>query len=286
MAKIKCGFIGLFFISRAIPVFFSGLRDDIRKSLLLVLIICITYSSFSQNTDTIKKLTHFGAGISVTHNGIAFVPAFSLGKPAAIFDLSVGRRLSFDPQFRFALEGKPWAFLFSWRYKLLTKNKLRLTLGAHPSFNFRTVTSTDSLTITNTFVRRYWTMDVSPHYFIGKNISIGAYYLYSHGLDKDAIKNTQLISVNSNFSNLNLSEQFFMRITAQAYYLKQIEYDGFYLTSTLVLAKKNFPLSLSSILNKAIQSDIPGSKDFIWNLILTYSLNKFFVEKSQAATKM
>jgi len=265
--------------SSVTAAFFCSPRKVMKKLTLFILFLYTAQFSFSQKTDSAKKINHFGAGISVTHNGIAFVPAFSLGKPAAIFDLSVGRRLSFDPQFRFSLEGKPWACIFSWRYKLLTKNKLQLTLGAHPSLNFRTVSITDSLTVTNTFVRRYWTMDFAPNYFIAKNISIGAYYLYSRGIDKDAIKNTHLVSINSNFSNIRLSEQFFMKITGQAYYLKQIQYDGFYVTSTLALAKRNFPLSLSSILNKEIQSDIPGSKDFIWNLILTYSLDKFFVEK-------
>jgi len=279
MRKIKNGFTITVCHLNVSTSFFRGRRNVMKKGVLFMLLLYTAQFSFSQKTDSTKKLTHFGAGISVTHNGIAFVPAFSLGKPAAIFDVSVGRRLSFDPQFRFSLEGKPWAFLFSWRYKLLTKNKLRITLGAHPSLNFRTVSSGDSFTVTNTFVRRYWTMDFAPSYFIAKNISVGAYYLYSRGIDKDAVKNTHLISVNTNFSNIRLSEQYFMKIIVQGYYLKQIQYDGFYVTSTLALAKRNFPLSLSSILNKAIQSDIPGSKNFIWNLILTYSLNKFFVEK-------
>jgi len=279
MRKIKKGLAIAICHFSVTATFFSSTPKVMKKLILFILFLYTAQFSFSQKSDSAKKLTHFGAGISVTNNGIAFVPAFSLGKPAAIFDMSVGRRLSFDPQFRFSLEGKPWACIFSWRYKLLTNNKLLLTLGAHPSLNFRTVSTTDSLTVTNTFVRRYWTMDFAPNYFIAKYISVGAYYLYSRGIDKDAIKNTHLVSVNSNFSNIRLSEQFFMRITAQCYYLKQIQHDGFYVTSTLALAKRNFPLSLSSIMNKAIQSDIPGSKDFIWNLILTYSLNRFFVEK-------
>ena len=279
MRKIKKGLAITVFYWNVTATFFCSPRHVKKKMFLFILLLYTAQFSFSQKTDSAKKINHFGAGISVTHNGIAFVPAFSLGKPAAIFDLSVGRRLSFDPQLRFSLEGRPWNFIFSWRYKLLTKNKLRITLGAHPSLNFRTIAGTDSVTITSTFVRRYWTMDIAPNYFIAKNISVGAYYLYSRGIDKDAIKNTQLIGVNTNFSNIRLSEQFFLRIAAQAYYLKQIQYDGFYVTSTLGLAKRNFPLSLSSILNKEIQSDIPGSKDFIWNLILTYSLDKFFVEK-------
>jgi hypothetical protein len=278
MRKSKIGCATKLYWSNLGRLYFSS-THNVMKLLPFILLLYMPQFSFSQKTDSTKKLTHFGAGISVTHNGIAFVPAFSLGKPAAIFDVSVGRRLSFDPQFRFSLKGEPWAFIFSWRYKLLTKNKLRIILGAHPSVNFRYVTNMDSSATTTVFVRRYWTMDLAPNYFITKNISVGAYYLYSRGIDKEAIKNTHLISLNTNFSNIRLSDQFFMRITPQAYYLRQIQYDGFYVTSTLALAKKNFPLTLSSILNKAIRSDIPGSKDFIWNLIVTYSFNKYFVEK-------
>ena len=278
MRKSKIGCAAKLYWPSVCRIYFPGPQNVMNKVLVFILLLYMPQFSFSQKPDSAKKITHFGAGVSVTHNGIAFVPAFSLGKPAAIFDLSVGRRLSFDPQFRFSLEGEPWAFIFSWRYKLLTKNKLRLTLGAHPSVNFRYIPNIDSTT-TTVFVRRYWTMDFVPNYFIAKNISVGVYYLYSRGFDKGAIKNTHLISVNTNFSNIKLSDQVFMRITPQAYYLKQIQYDGFYVTSTLALAKKKFPLTLSSILNKAIRSDIPGSKDFIWNLIVTYSFNKFFVEK-------
>ena len=77
-----------------------------KKSVLLFLVfLLLTQFAFSQNTDSTKVASHFGGAVTVTNNGISFVPTFSLGKPAVIFDLSMGRRLSFDPQFRFSLEG-------------------------------------------------------------------------------------------------------------------------------------------------------------------------------------
>jgi hypothetical protein len=71
--------------------------------------------------DSTKGIHHYGTVVSVTAKGISTIPSFTLGKPAVIFDVAMGtRKLSFESQFRFSLEGKPWSFLFWWRYKLLT----------------------------------------------------------------------------------------------------------------------------------------------------------------------
>src|SRR4051812_6824451 len=109
-------------LHRSVLFWASFLRSKniIKKLLLVISFSSLALFSFSQKIDSTKKLNHLGASVSITNNGIAFVPAFSLGKPAVIFDMSAGRRLSFDPQFRFALDGKPWSFIFSWRYKLLS----------------------------------------------------------------------------------------------------------------------------------------------------------------------
>ena len=104
------------------------------KALLFFLVFTPTHSSFSQTIDSVKVVSdsagaisvdnkgiswlakkdsaasigHFGGAISVTNNGISLIPTFSLGKPAIIFDMSAGkRRLSFEPQLRFGLDGKP-----------------------------------------------------------------------------------------------------------------------------------------------------------------------------------
>jgi hypothetical protein len=105
------------------------------------------------------------------------------------------------------------------------------------------------------------------------------YYLYSYCLEKDAIKNTNFLAIRGTFSNIKLSDQFFMRFNPQIYYLKMDENDGFFFTSSLTLAKKSFPVSISSIINKPIQTNIPASKDLIWNLSLIYSFNNEYVEK-------
>jgi hypothetical protein len=46
----------------------------------------------------------------------------------------------------------------------------------------------------------------------------------------------------------------------------------------LTLAKNNFPLSVQGMLNKTIRSDIPGSRDFVWNTSIIYSFGNTYVK--------
>jgi hypothetical protein len=73
----------------------------------------LTQLPFAQRIDSLRIPNNFSGAVTVTTKGISTVPNLTLGKPAAIFDLSMGKRnLTFEPQLRFALEGRPWSFLF------------------------------------------------------------------------------------------------------------------------------------------------------------------------------
>ena len=231
---------------------------------------------FSQTGDSSKTISHFSGSISVTHNGISLVPTFSLGKPATIFQLSVGgKRLSFEPDLRFALEGKPWSFLFWWRYKVVPSGKFRLTVGAHPALNFRTMRLFVNGDSANVIVaRRFLAGEIVPNYMLSKNVSVGVYYLFSKGFDINVPRNSHFLTINSSISNIKLPGELYMKLTPQFYYLKQDVRDGFYFSSSMSLAKKNFPLSVSAIINKTVSGNILGSKNFVWNTSLVYSFNK------------
>jgi len=262
-------------------ILFSFLKSKTLIQLVLFLVLLnLSHYSFSQNTDSTKVISNFAGAVTVTNNGISFIPTFTLGKPAAIFDLAMGKkRLSFEPQFRFALEGKPWSFIFWWRYKLIKTSKVSVSLGAHPAFAFTTVTdSTDGVTRKIIRAQRFLAGELSPNYFLTKNISIGMYYLYGHGIEKDAIQNTHFLTFNCNFSNIKLPKQFYIKFIPQVFYLKMDKQDGFYFTSALTLANRKIPLSISGVINKVIHTNITASKDFVWNVSLIYSFNKKYVE--------
>jgi hypothetical protein len=250
-----------------------------KKALTFIVLLTLSYVSFSQKEDSIKVENHFFVSATVTNNGISFIPTFTLGKPAAIFDLSVGRRLSFDPQLRFALEGKPWSFLFWWHYKLIENKKFLLRIGAHPALSFRTITiSTDELPKETIVSRRYLAGELAPVYSLTKNINAGITYMYSRCLEPDAARNTHYLTLNCTFSNIPVMKQLLVRLNPQFYYLKTDQKDGYYFSSGLNISKKNFPLSVSALINKTIRSDVPGSKDFVWNISLTYAFNKKYIE--------
>ena len=85
---------------------FSKLRT-FKPVLLFILILLNGVHVFSQSADNKKSILLLGGTILVTNNGMSTIPNLSLGKPATIFDLKISKgKLSFEPQLRFALEGK------------------------------------------------------------------------------------------------------------------------------------------------------------------------------------
>ncbi len=259
---------------------YSASAPRAKKALLFFTLLHLVFSSFAQKADSTKEISHFSGTTGVTNNGISIVPSFSLGKPAAIFMLSVGKnRFSFEPDLRFSLAGRPWSFLFWARYKLADNDKFQMNAGTHLGLNFKTsVLPVNGDSSETTVTRRYLAGELFPRYLLTKNISIGIYYLYSHGIDAGTIGNTHFITFGTNFSNIKITDQFFMKVNPQVYYLKLDAEDGFYFTASMTLAKKNFPCSISTVINKIISTNITGSKNFFWNVSLVYAFNKKYVK--------
>lgn len=254
-------------------------RKRLNKALLFIFLLNVSFLAYSQKNDSIKAPLHVGGGVTVTNNGISFIPTFTLGKPAAIFDLSIGRKLSFEPQFRFALEGKPWSFVFWGRYKLVKTDKVAITLGAHPAILFKTITeTTDGVTKEYIRAQRNLAAEFSPNYFLTKNISVGMYYLYGYSLESYAVRNVHYLTLNANFYRIGLPSDFYLKFTPQVYYLKMDKQDGFYCSSILTIARKNFPLSVSGLINQAIHTEIV-SKELVWNVSLIYSFGNEYLRK-------
>ena len=250
----------------------------LRKFILFILPLGVYLQAFSQ-TDSVKAVNNFWGSVTVTTKGISTFPNLTLGRPAAIFDLAMGRKLTFEPQFRFDINGKPWTFIFWWRYKIITSGKFRLNVGAHPAFTFKTQSFLINGTMADRHVvNRYLASELSPVYMISKSISIGLYHIYSHGIEKEVIRHSNFISLRGSFSNIKLTDQFYFRFNPQIYYLRLDQNGGYYFNSTLTLAKRNFPFSVSSQINKTIKSDLLIGKDFLWNVSLIYSFNKRFAE--------
>lgn len=248
--------------------------------MLLACLIQFSCTLFAQVADSTHTPAIFSGVITATNNGISLIPSFSLGKPALLFDLSLGKgRLSFDPMLRFGMDGKPWAFVFWWRYKLLANPKFNLSIGAHPSVVFRKVnTSINGVSRELLSAQRYVAWEATPTWVLSKRVSVGLYYLGSHGLTQDLVQSTTFLTLRSILSNLNLSKQLTLTLIPQVYFLKMDERQGTYLNATVILGKKNFPLVISSIISQAIDTEIAG-KGLVWNLGLNYNFQEKYLRK-------
>jgi hypothetical protein len=256
-------------------------KNHCKKALLLYVLFSLSLLAFSQKSDSTKVDNYFGGAVTVTNNGISLIPTFSIDKPAVLFDLTAGRgKISFEPQFRFSLDGKPWTFFFWWRYKLVNTSKFFVRVGVHESLSYSTLSVvTNGESKDNIVTQRYLAGEFTPNYFLTKKISVGLYYLYSYGFDNEYVRNTHFGMLNMNFSNIKLSDKFFLSYMPQIYYLRINRNDGYNVTSTFTLARKNFPVLFSIFCNKTIKSDVPGHKDFVWNASLIYSFNSSYVKK-------
>jgi hypothetical protein len=212
--------------------------------------------------------------VTVTNKGISTVPSFTLGKPAAVFDVSIARRgLSFDPQFRFGLDGRPWSFLFWGRYKLVEGEKLNVTVGAHPALSFRTIpVVTNGVSRDVITARRYLATELAPTYALSNDVSVGLYHLYSYGVERDVAKHTNFLALRGSLTNVRLPEQLSLRFDPQVYYLRTDALDGFYLYAGATLAGRGLPLSLSTVVNRPIRSNVVGGGEFLWNVSARYAI--------------
>lgn len=254
--------------------------------LALLLMVKVSPKVFSQSQTPMEKKSHFSGNISLTNNGLSLIPTFSLGRPAAIFELSLGgERLSFDPEIRFAIDGQPWSFILGWRYKIVKSEKFNLHVGAHPAFIFRNtrVQASNGQMIESMEARRFFAGEIVPSFTFNENLKVGLLYLAGRSLGPVPFELNQFLAATSSFMNLKISDQLFFNTRPQVFYLKMNDKDGFFASSSFLVRKKDFPLSIGSIVSRKITSTIDTS-DWIWNVSLIYSFNSDFVKRPNPFT--
>lgn len=253
-----------------------------KNSAVTIVFLFIFVSLAGQNADSIQLPFHAAGSITLTTKGISMIPNLTLGKPAVMFEFNMAKgRVSFDPQLRFALKGQPWSFLFWWRYKILKPGKFQLDIGAHPALSFKeqTLYTADGTERNTMTVRRYLATEMAPSYTINKNVSISLYYLFSHGIEPELTQYTNFISARASFPNIKLSEKYYARFNPQVYYLNMDGVEGTYVNATVAIAKRGFPLSVSTMFNNPIKTNLLSGNDFLWNINLVYNFGKDFFEK-------
>ena len=250
------------------------------KRIITLFFILISVVSSAQN-DSISNQFNYGGNIGLTNNGISIIPTFSLNAPAFVTSISFsnGGKFSIDPDLRLTLDGRKGGAMLWFRYKVLKDSKFKLTVGAHPAYNFALKTITENgKTWEITQARRFWATEIVPALVINNHFALGLYYLNGHGLQDDGPTSTHFVTFSPAFTSLSLGGNYSFNVNPQVYYLKVDKEDGYYLSGNASISNNKSPLVIMGSYNKEIHTNITGSKNFDWNITLLYKFNNRYTK--------
>ncbi len=256
------------------------MKEEYIKFIVLIIVLLTCTRSFAQQ-DT-AKVIHFNGDWSVTNNGFSFVPTFNLGKPATILELNTGGdRFTFEPQFRFDLDGmRPWSIIGFWRYKLINSDKMMLRVGTQfPAIAFSYEKDTvNSVAYRKILAQRFLPFDLTAHFKLSDKVSIGSFLLYAYGLEKaEQLNHSAFLSVYG-VVKVPLVRSLSLDWNPQCYFLTIDGVNGLYTAHSLSLRHSQLPVSLQAMCNLELESDI-DTDQFTWNLSIVYSFKNTFVRK-------
>jgi hypothetical protein len=241
-----------------------------------LLVFLLSLNLRGEEADSVKTPFDVSIRLGVTNNGFSFVPAFTLGEPATSLDIILKwKRFSIEPQFQYSLTGKPWAFIFLYRYSIINQGRYLLTAGTHfPGLAF--VYDDEAFEGNGgnrPIVDRILAAELINTFIVNPRISVTLFYLPSKGIQTESFKTGHFLSLSTGFSEIEIAHGFRMNFAPQIFYLRLDDRDGFYISANLTVEKKNFPVSLGSTFYKTFNNEI-GGKDFNWNLSLFYTFHK------------
>ena len=82
-----------------------------------------------------------------------------------------------------------------------------------------------------------------------------------------------------NISNMKIGGSIRLTLIPAIYYLYLDSYHGSYFTATGKLSHTKFPFTIESTINKTFTSNLPGNKDFLWNIVFNYNFRKNLITK-------
>jgi hypothetical protein len=248
----------------------------------LCIAVCLVFllpvNMQAADTDTLKSPLDLNIRVGLTNNGFSFVPAFTLGEPATSLDIILKwKRFSIEPQFQYSLTGKPWTFIFLYRYKIIREGWYQLSAGTHlPGLAFvYDDAAFESNGGNRPIVDRVLAAEFINTFIISPQFSISLLYLRSKGVQTESFSSGHFLSLSPVFSPIAISHGFQLSLFPQVFYLRLDDRDGFYISGNLLVDKRNFPLSLGSTFYKTFDNEI-GGQDFNWNLSLFYTFRKTY----------
>lgn len=239
------------------------------KILSCSLFILISFDALSVvNADSSKTKLKAGATISLNSNGVASIPAFSLGKPAVIATVNLSKgRFSYDPCLAYGLDLRPW-YIDNWfHYRIIKKPVFELRTGFNISSFFTRNGTGEDITLKG---ERYFDTEIAGMYNISENLFLSLIYWTDSGLDKGTIQG-HFLSIAAEKSEIKIGGPVLLAANIQLFY---IDYnrnnDGLFLSPRISFSIKKMPFEVFFQAIQAVASNIDPFPGFRWNAGLSY----------------
>lgn len=241
------------------------------RSFCSLLFIFIFTISLSQETaDSSEKKLKAAANVSLNSNGVASIPAFSLGKPAVISSVSLTKnRFSYDPVLAYGLNVKPW-FIDNWlHYKIIRKPAFELRTGVNFSTFFTEYKLPDETILRGD---RYLAVEVAATYNFSPNTSLTLMYWNDNGIEPGTISGHFLDLVGEK-RDIRLGKSVLMSANVQLFVITYDgNNDGLFVSPKISFALRDIPFALFWQGTQVLTSNITPDPGFQWNIGLAYSL--------------
>ena len=241
-----------------------------KKILPLVFLLVFSASWSQEKTDNSKTKLKASGTISLNSNGIAYIPAFSLDKPAIIGAFSLAKnRFSYDPVLSYGLDLKPWIIDNWMHYKIVDKPSFEFIAGALFSAFFSEYEAEDQMVWQ---AQRYFAVEFTGLYKISTNSSISLTYLYDRGQDPGTLIG-HYINFGAERSEINIGKNVLLSATLDLFYINYTDNnDGLFITPKISSTVRNVPFSIFFQAIQALNSNISPFPGFKWNIGLSYTL--------------
>jgi hypothetical protein len=240
----------------------------IPTALILLALTCQVWSQ--ERAYFTKSKLEATATISLNSNGIAYIPAFSLGKPALIGEFHLKKnRFSYDPILAYGMDLKPWIIDNWMHYKLIDKSSFDLIVGGVFSAFFSDYETEDEVIKR---AQKYLAAEVITVYYLSPHTSLSVTYLHDRGQDQGTLIG-HFINLGAERSDINLGKKALLTAALQVFYIDYSgDNDGFFVSPKLTFTVREIPFSLFFQGIQVIQTNIDPSPGFSWNLGLGYML--------------
>lgn len=221
--------------------------------------------------DDKKHPIKFSGTISMNTNGIAPVPAFTYGKPVVSANLSVVKnRFSYDPQFSYGFDLRPWIMDNWFHYKLMDRPKFEMRTGLNISMFFSEYESPDADIWQG---QRYTTFELAEIFKVTETSTISFLTWYDYGLEDGTISGYFLNLVGDK-SDIRLGNHFLAAINFQTFYVDYTgKNDGLFIAPMVSCASVDVPFYIFFQGIQPIITNISPSPEFQWNLGIGFSFD-------------